>query len=203
MKKIFTLCAFLFALMTCAAWADAKLPMVSYKCLICEKYFFSFVGDSLDTDEINDPDIQLKKVFKLSNRGENFPACSSNFKAHVFEKKTAGRKPISEVAQNMDRIAVIKDGSNLRGITLSMWHCLAPDCSSGRGPFYTLNDDSLMLRDWEQQIDKIISMKGGRKIPKCQSRWTWGHAFYRYKKDVPVKSYEIATIAYDLFYVKN
>jgi len=202
MKK-FLLCLMLLALMTGSACADAKVSLVSYKCLICERYYFSFEGDELDSETLNDPDIQPKRVFQLLDRGKNLEPCSSNFKAHVFERRSAASKPLSEVIRNASRIAVVRDGPKLKNTRLSTWRCLAPDC--GKGPFYTLNDDSLMLKDWEQQMDKIVSMKGGNKIPKCQSRWTWGHAFYREpsKKNQPVTSYEIATLAYDIYYVKN
>ena len=201
MKK-FLLSFLIFALISSCAYADPKVSLVSYKCLICEKYYFSFEGDELDSETLNDPDIQPKRVFQLADRGKNLEPCSSNFKAHVFEKKSAASKPLSEVIRNASRIAVVKGGPALKYMRLFSWHCLAPDCSSGKGPFYTLNEDSLMLKDWEQQIDKIISMKGGRKIPKCQSRWTFGHAFYC-DKDQSVTSYELATLVYDIYYVKN
>ena len=206
MRKFFALvsCAVLLALAASScAFADAKVPIVRYRCLICEKYFYGFDGDELDSEEINDPDIQLKRVFTLADRGKNLPPCSSNFKAHVFDKIDVSSKPMSEIAKNATRIAVLKDGPNLKGTTISDWHCMAPDCM--REQIYTLNDENLMIRDWEQQTDKIISLKGDRKIPKCQSRYIWGHAFYRSASidHASVKSYDIATLAYDIYYVKN
>ena len=203
MKK-FLLCVLLFALMTGCAFANPRVALVQYKCLICEKYFYSFYGDELDSETINDPDIQLKKVFQLADRGKNLEDCSSNFKAHVFDKVAVGSKPLSEVARNMSKIAVVRDGPKLKDTTISSWHCLAPDCSSGRGPFYSLNKESFVLKDWEAQIDKMVSLKGERRIPKCQSKWTWGHAFYcePSKKNQSLTSYELATLVYDIFYVK-
>lgn len=203
MRKL-CLCALILLLAAGGAFADAMIPIVQYKCLICEKKFYGFEGDELDSEEINDPDIQLRRVFQLADRGKNLDPCSSNFKAHVFDLVMVMLRPVSEIARNSSRIAVLKDGGNLKNTTISVWRCLAPDCSSGKGPFYTLNEDSLMQKDWEQQADRILSLKGSRKIPKCQSRYTWGHAFYcdPGKKKSPVKSYDIAQMAYDIYYVK-
>ncbi|MBR2209389.1 MAG: hypothetical protein IJ859_11330 [Synergistaceae bacterium] len=205
MKKflLFWLSVLIFALMSSCAFADAKVALVSYKCLICERYYFSFDGDELDSETLNDPDIQPKRVFQLLDRGKNLEPCSSNFKAHVFERKSAASKPLSEVIKNASRIAVVKDGPYLKNMDISEWQCMAPDCK--RDKIYTLNDENLMIRDWEAQTDKIFSLKGGRKIPKCQSRYTFGHAFFRSAsmKHAPVKSYDIAQLAYDIYYVKN
>lgn len=202
MKKIF-LCALLLALMTTSAFANAKVSIVQYKCLICQKYFYGFDGDELDSEELNDPDIQPKRVFQLLDRGKNLEPCSSNFKAHVFDKKGTASKPLSEIIRNASRIAVVKDGPNLKNADISEWVCMAPDCKQDK--IYTLNDENLMIRDWEAQIDKIVSIKGGRKIPKCKSRYTFGHAFFRSAsmRHVPVKSYDIAQLAYDIYYVKE
>ena len=185
------------------AFADTKVRIVQYRCLVCDKYFYGFDGDELDSEELNDPDIQLNRVFQLGDRGKNLDPCKGGFKAHVFDKKGTAEKPISEVARNMSRIAVVKDGPNLKNTTISEWVCLAPDCLAHT--IYTLNDENLMITDWEQQIDKIISIKGNRKVPKCKSRYTFGHAFFRSASmnKESVKSYDIAQYAYDLYYVKN
>ncbi|MBR1486988.1 MAG: hypothetical protein IJ597_07025 [Synergistaceae bacterium] len=202
MKK-FLISLLLVLISACCALADTKVTIVQYRCLICEKYFYGFDGDELDSEELNDPDIQLRRVFQLADRGKNLQPCSSNFKAHVFDKKGTAQKPISEIARNMSRIAVVKDGPNLKNTTISDWVCLAPDCLAHT--MYTLNNENLMITDWEQQIDKIVSIKGNRKLPKCKSRHTFGHAFFRSASmnKVPVKSYDIAQYAYDLYYVKN
>lgn len=202
MKKFFV-AVLILALLTGCAYADAKVALVSYKCLVCDRYYFSFDGDELDSETLNDPDIQPKRVFQLADRGKNLEPCSSNFKAHVFERKSSASKPLSEIIKNASRIAVVKDGPNLKNTTISEWQCMAPDCL--RSKIYTLNDENLMIRDWEAQLDKIISIKGGRKVPKCQSRYIFGHAFYRSASmdHASVKSYDIATLAYDIYYVKN
>ena len=202
-KELFAaVCLILAGAAGCAS-ADARVTIVRYQCLVCEEYFYGFDGDPLDSEEINDPDIQLRRVFQLGDRGKNLAPCSGNFKAHVFERKDASSRPMSEIVKNMSRIAVLRDGGNLNNTTLSGWRCMAPDC--GREHIYTLNDENLMIRDWEQQTDKIFSLKGDRKIPKCQSRYTWGHAFFRSSSmnRAPVKSYDIAQQIYDIYWVKN
>ncbi|MCR5347272.1 MAG: hypothetical protein K6E38_05785 [Fretibacterium sp.] len=205
MRKFFTLfsCAVLGVLMAgAAAFADAKIPIVQYQCLVCDKYFYGFDGDPLDSEELNDPDVQLKRVFQLENRGKNLDPCRGDFKAHVFDRIAVSSRPVSEVVRNMSRIAVLKDGPKLRGVTISEWSCMAPDCLKSN--MFTLNDDNLMITDWEQQTDKIFNLKG-EKISKCKSRYIPGHAFWRNlsKKSSPVTSYEIAQRIYDIYYVKR
>ena len=203
MKK-FLFSVLILALMSGCAFADAKVALVSYKCLVCDRYYFSFDGDELDSETLNDPDIQPKRVFQLLDRGKNLEPCSSNFKAHVFERKSSASKPISEIIRNASRIAVVKDGPNLKNTTITEWQCMAPDCL--RSKIYTLNNETLMLKDWEAQTDRIFSIKGSRRVPKCQSRHTFGHAFFpsAAMDKKPVKSYEIATLAYDIYYdIKN
>ena len=205
MRKFFALISItvLAALMASScAFADAKLPIVQYQCMVCDKYFYGFDGDPLDSEELNDPDIQLKRVFQLGDRGKNLEPCSGGFKAHVFERVGTFEATMSEIAKHMSRIAVLKDGKNLNNMTISDWVCMAPDCR--KGEMYTLNDENLMITDWEQQLDKIVSLKGGHKIPKCNSRYLWGHAFWRSAglDHAPVKSYDIAQLAYDIYYVK-
>ncbi len=202
MKK-FLLCALLLALMTGCAFANAKISIVQYKCLICQRYYYGFDGDELDSETLNDPDIQPKRVFQLLDRGKNLETCSTNFKAHVFEKKGTASKPLSEIIKNASRFAVVRDGPNLKNTDISEWVCMAPDCKQDK--IYTLNDENLMIRDWEAQTDKIFSLKGGRKIPKCKSRYTFGHAFFRSAsmRHASVKSYDIAQLAYDIYYVKE
>ena len=206
MKKLCALTVFvLLALMELRAFADAMIPITTYKCLVCEKKFYAFQGDDLDTEELNDPDIQPKRVFTLADRGKNFPDCGS-FKAHVFEQQETMLRPMSQIAHNAARIAVIRGGKNLTGITITEWFCmLAPWGCGCKWPVYTLNDERLNIKDWEQQPDKIVAIKGDRKIPKCQSKWGYGHAFIPkgMLKPKPVTSEQIATVAYDLFYVKN
>ena len=202
MKKICARWVFTLLVLTEAcAFADAMIPITTYKCLVCEKKFYAFQGDDLDTEELNDPDIQPTRVFTLADRGKNFPNCGS-FKAHVFDQQETMLRPMSEIAKNASRIAVVKGGPNLNGVTISQWWCLANACNAG--PFYTLNEDKLIQKDWEQQPDRIISLKGSRKISRCKLKWVYGHPFVcqpSYKK-ASVKSYDIAQLAYDIYYVK-
>ena len=203
MKKflIIILCVLILAVTAGCAAADTKIPIVRYRCLICEKYFYGFDGDQLESEEINDPDIQLKRVFTLANRGKNLPQCGSNFKAHVFDRIDVASKPLSEVVKNASRIAILKGGTSLKGVTISEWVCMAPDCK--RSNMFTLNDENLLIADWEQQPDKIVNLKG-EKLSKCKSRYIPGHAFWRllHNKYAPVKSYDIAQLAYEIYYVK-
>jgi hypothetical protein len=206
MRKFFALISItvLAALMASSyAFADAKLPIVQYQCMVCDKYFYGFDGDPLDSEELNDPDIQLKRVFTLGNRGKNLEPCSGGFKAHVFERVAVESRPLSQIVKNMDRIAIVKDGPNLKGVTMSDWHCMAPDCLKSN--IFTLNDDNLLITDWEQQTDKIVNLKEGKGISKCKSRYVPGHAFWRNMstKYSPATSYEIAQRIYDIYYVKK
>ena len=202
MRKFFAFAVFaaLLGLLTGCASADTKIPIVRYRCLVCERYFYGFDGDPLDSEELNDPDIQLKRVFTLANRGKNLDPCGS-FKAHVFERIDVASKPLSEVVKNASRIAVLKDGPNLKGVDISEWSCMAPDCMKRN--MFTLNTENLLITDWEQQTDKIVNLKG-EKISKCKSRYVPGHAFWRSLSNphAPVKSYDIAQLAYDIYYVK-
>ncbi|MBQ6910436.1 MAG: hypothetical protein IJQ29_09995 [Synergistaceae bacterium] len=202
MRKILLALMLVFSF-NALAFADAMIPIVQYKCLVCDKYFYGFDGDELDSEEINDPDEQLRRVFQLGDRGKNLAPCTGGFKAHVFDRIAVANKPMSQIAKNMSRIAVLKGGGNLKGVTISEWRCAAPDCL--RDNIFTLNDDNLMIADWEQQTDKIFSLKGAGKLPKCKSRYTWGHAFWRSASlsRAPVKSYDIAQQAYDIYWVKN
>ena len=205
MKKFFApfLCAALSVILAAgSAFADAMIPIVAYKCLVCEKNFYGFKGDELDSEELNDPDIQLKRVFTLADWNSNLPPCSSNFKAHVFEMRSVMLRPVSEIIRNASRIAVVKGGRSLQDTVITAWICKMKDCGSTLY-VYTLNEDSLMQKDWEQQIDHIFNLKN-KKIPKCQSRYSWGHAFAKSSRAIksPVTSLQIAQLAEKIYYVK-
>ena len=206
MKKICTLAVLALLTFTeVCAFADALIPITTYKCLVCEKKFYAFQGDDLDTEELNDPDIQPKRVFTLADRGKNFPDCGS-FKAHVFEQQETMGRPMSQIAKNAARIAVIRGGKPLTGITITEWRCLFGIYGCGcKWPVYTLNDDRLNIKDWDIQPDKLIAMKGDRRIPKCNEKGAYGHAFIPagMLRPKPVSSEQIGTVLYDLFYVKN
>ncbi|MBQ9419758.1 MAG: hypothetical protein IJU31_05205 [Synergistaceae bacterium] len=196
MKKFFAL-ALVFVLSAGCACADPKVTFNVYKCLVCDKLFQSFPGDNLDAKDFRDKE-QLRRVFRFTDRGKNLQECKNGFKSHVFEKKGSNTTGFSSLANSglKDITAVIRDGGSLNSIKLTEWECLY--CKKH---FYSLNDENLNIRDWELQTSFLYNMKG-QAIPKCSYPETWGHIFVQ-KKTGSVKSYELATIVYDLYWVKN
>ena len=195
MKKFL---AFLIIFLTAAsANADPKITFTVYKCLACDKLFHSFPGDKLDIKEFRKGEEQLKRVFMFSNRGKNLPDCKK-FKYHIFDLKGTNTTTLSSLASSSfaDNVAVIRDTGVLSGIKLTEWECVY--CKKH---FYSLNDENLNIRDWEQQRNYLFNLKG-QAIPKCSKPDVWGHIFYP-KTTGSVKSYELATIVYDLYWVKN
>ncbi|MCR5347271.1 MAG: hypothetical protein K6E38_05780 [Fretibacterium sp.] len=206
MKKLFTYVpckvvaalAMLLAVMSagCAS-ADPKISFTVYQCLACDKLFQSFPGDQLERKEFRKGDEQLKRVFQFGNRGKNFPPCRK-FKYHIFEKKGTNSTGLSTLSKSSmaENVAVVRDGGSLSGITLTEWECVY--CKKH---FYSLNNENLNIRDWERQRSYLFNLKG-RPIPECSARDVWGHIFYP-KKTSSVKSYELAVIVNDLYWVKN
>ena len=178
-------------------FADPKITFNAYKCMVCDKYFQSFPGDNLDAKDFRDQQ-QLRRVFQFGNRGKNFEECKNGFKYHIFEKKGTDTTALSNLKNSTmaERVGVIKDGGSLNGINLTEWECVY--CKKH---FYSLNNENLNVRDWELQTVILYNMKG-QAIPKCNAPDVWGHIFFP-KKTGSVKSYELATIAYDLYWVKN
>ena len=196
MKKFFA-SVLLFMMLTACAEDDPKITFNVYKCLICDRLFMSFPGDNLDAKDFKDKE-QLRRVFRFSDRGKNLQECKNGFKSHVFEKKGSNTTGLSSLANSnaKDMTAVIRDGGSLNSIKLTEWECLY--CKKH---FYSLNDENLNIRDWELQTSFLYNMKG-QAIQKCSYPETWGHIFVQ-KKTGSVKSYELATIVYDLYWVKN
>ena len=205
MKKFFALSilvcffSFNFIFITCSASADPKISFNAYKCLVCDKVFQSFPGDELDRKDLRDEKDQIRRIFQYKDRGKNLPQCKNGFKGHVFEKKgtnTTGLSSLARSSSMSEYFGIIKDGGSLSGIKLTEWECVY--CKKH---FYSLNDENLNIRDWELQTNFLYNMKGNA-IPKCSVPGTWGHIFFP-KKTGSVKSYELATIIYDLYWVKN
>ena len=196
MKKFFALIA-LFFVLTAPASADPKITFNVYKCLVCDKLFQSFPGDNLDAKDFKDQQ-QLRRIFQFGDRGKNFPECKNGFKYHIFEKKGTNTTGLSSLRNSSmaSNVGIVKDGGSLSGINLTEWECVY--CKKH---FYSLNNENLNIRDWELQTGFLFNMKG-QAIPKCTKPGVWGHIFYP-KKTGSVKSYELATIAYDLYWVKN
>ena len=199
MKKFLAL-IFIFALFCInnAAFADPKVSFNFYKCLVCDKSFQSFQGDQLDAKDFRDGNTQLRRVFQFANRSKNFPECKNGFKYHVFEKKATNTTGLSSLRNSSmsENVAVIRDGGTLSGLSLTEWECVY--CKKH---FYSLNNENLNIRDWELQTSFLYNLKG-QAIQKCSSPDTWGHIFFP-KKTSSVKSYELSTIVYDLYWVKN
>lgn len=198
MRKLYALGVFvvLLALAAGRASADPKATFTAYKCLACDKIFMSFPGDKLDANDFKKESDQLRRVFQFKDRGKNLPPCRQ-FKYHIFEKKGESTSGISWLARgDTERLAVVRDGGALSGIKLTEWECVY--CKKH---FYSLNDENLNVRDWELQTSFLFNLKG-QAIPKCTAPDVWGHIFFP-KKTGSVKSYELATIVYDLYWVKN
>lgn len=188
--------AALFAAAVGTASADPKITMNAYKCLACDKVFQSFQGDELDKKDFRDEKEQLKRVFQFKDRGKNLPPCKK-FKYHIFDKKGTTTSGISWVTRgDTERLAVIKDGGSLSGVKLTEW-----ECCYCKKHFYSLNDENLNIRDWEFQTQFLFNLKG-QAIPKCSAPETWGHIFFP-KRTGSVKSFEIAQLVYDIYWVKQ
>ena len=198
MRKFYAAGAFvaLLGLAAGCAFADPKVTFTVYRCLACDKMFQSFPGDKLDSNEFKKESDQLRRVFQFRDRGKNLPPCR-RFKYHVFDRKGEATSGLSWFARgDTERFAVLRDGGTLSGIKLTEWECVY--CKKH---FYSLNDENLNIRDWELQTSFLFNIRG-QAIPKCTSKDTWGHVFFP-KKTGSVKSYELATIVYDLYWVKN
>ncbi len=202
MKKFMMSVAFMLICVV-SAYAEIKLPIRSYRCDDCDKYFYSIDGDDLSQLDFLVPSNQINRIFKLSNYQANLEPCKGKM-IHNFEYNMTRDLPISEVLKHSSRIAVIKDGARLNCLATSSWWCVNPGCND---PFiiYSLQNDSFILRDWEQQPDKIINMKTLKGIVKCNMPYSFGHAF-KYDSgthDTPVSSYSFAKSLEDYYYVKN
>ena len=202
MKKLI-LCAMILALTAGILQADTKLPVVQYKCRDCGQFFYSFYGDDLEKVEYTIPSNQTNRIFKLSNYQVNLPGCKGKA-THYFEKTNQGNQLVSAIMNHANVFAVIKDGPKLNGIKFSSWWCKYPECHD---PFiiYSLGDDNFIIRDWEQQPDRIINCKTLKGITKCQAPDTPGHAFFfdAANKDHNLSSYELAKTLEDVYFVIN
>ncbi|MBQ6738854.1 MAG: hypothetical protein IJP41_10450 [Synergistaceae bacterium] len=197
MKKFFVISILFVIFISNAASAEIKFNFNQYKCLVCDKIFESFPGDELDRKDFKDKQ-QLNRIFQFLDRGRNFPECKNGFKTHIFEKKgtTSGSLRDLTNSSRAQRFGVIKDGGSLSGINLTEWECLY--CKKH---FFSLNKENLNIRDWEQQPNYIYNVKG-RPISKCSNSKVYGHIFYP-KKTGSVRSYDLAKIIDNLYWVKN
>lgn len=201
MRRIYffmCLAGFMLLFLPERASADPNISFNVYKCLACDKFFMSFPGDNLDAKDFQKESDQLRRIFQFKDRGKNFQQCK-RFKYHIFEKKGSDNTALSNLARSSsmaEAVGVVRDGGALSGIKLTEWECVY--CKKH---FYSLNEENLNIRDWEQQTSYLFNMRG-QAIPKCTAKDVWGHIFFP-KTTGSVKSYELATIAYDLYWVKR
>lgn len=180
-----------------AAGADVKMNVVRYKCLVCNKRFYSFAGDALDSRELARDREQLRRVFQLKDRGKNLDPCRGGFKTHRFEKTGTESLSVKAIAENAAAFAAVKDGGVLSGISLTAWECML--CGK---PFYSLGDENLNIREWARQPERVFNLKGKRPIQKCSARGYHGHVFKK-KTAGAARSYDIAGHAEDIYWVKD
>ena len=202
MKKFFALFFFVMLMASCVnlsadmASANPKINFISYQCRVCGKMFESLPGDDLTAKDVSGKE-QMRRVFQFSNRGKNFPECKNGMKFHALEKKGSISAGLDVLCNPFaETVGVIRDGGALSGISLTEWECVY--CKKH---YYSLNNENLNIRDWEQQTSYLYNLKR-QAIPKCTVPGTWGHIFFP-KTTGSVKSYELATIVYDLYWVKN
>ncbi len=205
MKKLI-LCVALLALSAGNAFANATIPLVHYRCLACREFFYSFDGDDLTHIDFITPEAQDAKFAQFANRGKKIQDCP-NSRGHVFSKIGVKDVKMANIADPdvQPRLVIIKGGKNLNHITLTTWYCLDIfDCTSCKiGSCYTLNDENLIMKDWERQPEKIVNVKTGKGLPKCGSKEAPGHALWHTKQNEPVTSEQIATLINVLYWVKD
>ena len=205
MKKLI-LCAALLVLSSGSAFANATIPLVHYKCLACNEFFYSFDGDDLTHIDFITPEAQDSRFVQLADRSKKIKECP-NSRGHVFSKIGVKDVKMSNLADPdvKQRVVVIKGGKNLNHTTIASWYCLDVfECTTCKlGSCYTLNNENLVIRDWERQPELIVNLKDGKGIPKCTSTEAKGHAFYHNSRAESVTSYQIATLINVLYWVKD
>ena len=187
MRKLFALFTLAALLSAGVAWADPRITMTVYKCMVCDKEFYSFPGDALD-----------KKEYKVVDYGsKNLNQCKNGFKTHIFDKKGTKDFTVSNLTRFSwaEYVGIIKDGGALNGIKLTEW-----TCGYCKKPFYSINDENINIRNWEQQGSYVMNLKG-RGLQKCTKPGVLGHAFYL-KSTGSVNSYTLARKADDIYWVK-
>ncbi|MBQ7155561.1 MAG: hypothetical protein IJR85_08430 [Synergistaceae bacterium] len=195
MKKLLGV-ALLVLLLAGIAGAEVKIDLDNYQCVICKDTFLTFKGDPLEKLKVEE---QPGKVFLLSDRGKNPKNCANNFKMHRYVKTGTRNVSMELIAQNMDRILVIKGGGSLSQKVLT-WKCLL--CGK---EFCSFDGFKLNIKDWDIQPDFIKSLKGMKGIPQCSARSQgyFGHVF-KLSKEGPINSYDFAgSMLNQMYYVKG
>ena len=199
MRKLFALVMLTSLMAAGCAWADPRITFTVYKCMVCDKEFYGFPGDPpLDDKKFKDTPEQLKRMFKFVDYGsKNLNQCKNGFKTHIFDKKGTKDFTVSSLTRFSwaENVVVFKDGGALNNVKLTTWECVY--CKK---PFYSINDENLNIRDWEQQGSYVMNLKG-RGLQKCPKPGVLGHAFYL-KSTGSVSSYNLAKKADDIYWVK-
>ena len=196
MKKLLCVMLLVFA---CAgiACAEVKIELDNYQCVLCNKTFLAFKGDPVDYVKMED---QLSRIFLLSDRSKHVEErCVNGSTIHAYKKNGTRNVNIELIAQNMNRIIVVKGGGAL-GQKLLKWKCLLCDKE-----FYGFGGINMNIRDWGAQPDHIKSLKGMRGIDQCsgRSKGYYGHVF-KLVDEGPMNSYDFAnsSILDKMYYVR-
>lgn len=185
MKKLFLSGVILsLILSSCPAFSETKINVYRYQCHDCGNTFFSFKGDALDSRELLDTSNQIKRVHQLANRDRLLDSCKGR-QAHAFVRRGENSVSLGLIASNLERFAVVKDSGSIN-IGFKTWECML--CGK---TFYSIGRQNLNIRRWDDQPNKIFSLKGKRGIERCTARGYYGHVF-KEKSEGTISSYELA-----------
>lgn len=185
MKKLLLISVILCLIMLHSpAFSETKINVYRYHCKDCNGTFFSFKGDALDSRELLDTSNQIKRVHQLANRDRLLDSCRGR-QAHSFVRRGENSVSLGLIASNLERFAVVKDGGSVN-VGFKTWECML--CGK---TFYSIGRQNLNIRRWDDQPNKIFSLKGKRGIEKCSARGYYGHVF-KEKSEGSISSYELA-----------
>jgi len=211
MKKVFVALLIFAAVFFIAPQALAAtgqiVPMTRWQCLLCDKQFFTFEPDYIDGEvrENNDVDYQQRNWLMLGTKSP-IPKCAKfEDGAHIFDSKGNFKASTLEVANNKDRIIVLRErGQDLR-IRAVEWECGVCN-SSGRcfeGDPLGVFADNLTPKNLLGFADmkdkrKVGSCSGGRiKLPDGANLMS--HVLF-IKNRIPHKSINIADMLRDYYF---
>ena len=194
MKK-FVLALAALLLFAAGGWADNKVEVIEYKCLVCGKTFFSFKGDDLMRREINGNPKQYDKLYQLYDKGRHIEQCRNNFKHHRFDRRNTRSVTPCFINQTIQCFVIIKDGGAVN-TSLWTWECLV--CHKN---FYSFGDN-LNVRAWHDQPNWLRNVKSNRSIYKCSDEYILGHVF-KFKSKGSVSSQNIANLLENIYFVRQ
>ena len=195
MKKLI---AMVFVLVLAgSACAEVKIDLDNYQCVLCNETFLAFKGDPVDYVKMEE---QASRIFLLSDRNKHVEKrCVNGSTLHAYKKTGTRNVNIDLIAQNMNRILVVKGGGALSQKLLG-WKCILCDKE-----FYGFAGINMNIRDWGAQPDHIKSLKGMRGIDQCsgRSKGYYGHVF-KVTSEGPMTSYDFAgsAIMDKMYYVR-